>query len=74
MNFAVTGEPVEDMPEEDEQIEPEDPDLADEDDMADFIVSESEDEVDGDGVRVRYGYGVILLSSVQQPYWQYRFF
>lgn len=51
--FGDDGEPVEDMPEEDEQIEPEDPDLADEDDMADFIVSESEDEVDGDGVRVR---------------------
>lgn len=45
------GGPVEDMPEEDEQLEGDDVDLVDEDDMADFIVSE--DDMDADGVPVR---------------------
>ena len=52
MWLSAFAGPVEDIPEDDEQIE-EDLDLNDdEDDMADFIVSE--DEVDVDGLPVRY--------------------
>ena len=50
--LCFTGGPVEDIPEDDEQVEEEDPDLNDEDDMADFIVDE--DEVDDDGMPIRY--------------------